>query len=342
MHTNDERRCVPISVLIPLRRIYEFSLKTAVLLSSLSLAAVFHSLWCQVNIFNKESCKRIHKKPLRRTNKSRYRKASFTAEASLAFPVFFFAVLYLLQMFRVLGAELEIAQAGITSAREAAVYSYAADRLAKGENATAERLLNVFDHKVIRDATMTGLFYARCDGERLKQAGVAQGIGGVWVDSEQKAEKTYAEIRYRVKPANVLTKEQSRYYVTKIVYRNWIGENGTSGKEATETDTVYMTEHGSVYHVKANCSYIKIEIEPVLAQHVGDRRNRSGAKYYACEFCKPVLKNGTQVYITEYGIRYHEVSTCSAIERNVKACSLEEVRKNYAPCSRCGQKGETE
>ena len=109
-------------------------------------------------------------------------------------------------MFRVLGAELEIAQAGITSAREAAVYSYAADRLAKGENATAERLLNVFDHKVIRDATMTGLFYARCDGERLKQAGVAQGIGGVWVDSEQKAEKTYAEIRYRVKPANVLTK----------------------------------------------------------------------------------------------------------------------------------------
>ncbi len=332
------------SVLMKIRHCTQFSVKTAVLLPSFSLFAVF----IQVTLKNmmKKSCERIRKVPCCQKRKSRCQNASLTVEASVAFPIFFFAVLYLIQMFGVLRAELTIAQAGITSAREVAAYSYVAERLAEGENAAAETILKVFDQKLVRDAAMTAVFYARCDNTLLKEAGVAQGLGGIWVNSEEAGDKNRAEIFYRVKPANVLTKERNRYYVLRIVYRNWTGEgkvNKGENEGADESNIVYMTEHGTVYHVSRTCSHIKIDIEAVWPKDVGDRRNMSGAKYYACEFCSPELNKLSQVYITEYGTRYHAFSSCSAIKRNVRECSLEEVGQKYPACSRCGKKegGET-
>ena len=323
-----------ISVLMFIRRHFRFSIKAAAFLPSPSLVAAFIYQRFQ---FGKKTCERTNKNSLRQRNKSRYQRASLTVEASVAFPAFFFAVLYLIQMFGVLRAELMIAQAGITSAREAAVFSYAAERLADGENAAAQTLLEIFDREIVRDATMTGVFYVRCDAEALRRARVAQGLGGIWVDTEEDNDKQREEIYYRVKPSNVLSTERVRYYVLRIVYRNWTGEGRTvtNGEEMTE-DTVYMTEHGSVYHLDRLCSHIRIATDAVLAEAVGDERNVSGARYYACEFCSPVLQRGTQVFITSYGTRYHASSTCSAIKRNVRECSLEEVRQTYPPCSRCG------
>lgn len=337
-----ERRCIPISVLMFLRRIKKLSLKTAVFLTSPSLTAVFIYLWLQFKNSINETCEKIHKNPLCRKDKGRYRSASLTVEAAVAFPVFFFAVLYLLQMFSVLRAEVVIAEAGITSAREAAAYSYAAERLADGENAVAETLLDLFGRKVVRNATITGVFYGRCDLAVLKQAGVAQGGSGIWVDTTEAGEKMQVEIYYRVKPANVLSEERGSFYVMRLVYRNWTGERGTgdaAGPNAEqEKETVYMTEHGKVYHLDKNCSHIKIEVKEVLSGQIEEERNSSGAKYYACEFCSPVIKNGGKVYITEYGTRYHALSSCSAIKRNVKECFLEDVQKTYNPCSRCKKK----
>ncbi len=331
------------SVLMKIRHCTKFSVKTAVLLPSLSLFAVF--IYPNFKNMMKKSCERIRKVSRCQKRKSRYQNASLTVEASIAFPVFFFAVLYLIQMFGGLRAELTIAQAGITSAREVAAYSYVAERLADGESAAADTILKVFDQKIVRDAAITSVFYARCDNSLLKEAGVAQGLGGIWVDSKETGEKTRAEIFYRVKPANVLTKERNRYYVLRIVYRNWTGEGKVHKAEeenAGKSNIVYMTEHGAVYHLSRTCSHIKIDIEAVRPKDVGERRNLSGAKYYACEFCSPELSKLAQVYITEYGTRYHAFSSCSAIKRNVRECSLEEVGQTYPACSRCGKKEEGE
>jgi len=332
-----------ISVLMPVRQLYSSPVKTAVLSRFPSLIAVFTYLCCKLFLSFNNTCGKTHKHPVGRRSKGRYQNASLTAEASMAFPVFFFAVLYLLQMFTVLRAELSVAQAGITSAREAAAFSYVAERLAKGENAVAETVLEVFDQKIVRDATLTGVFYSRCDEELLKRAGVAQGLGGIWVNSEESDERTRTEIYYRVSPANVLAEQKSKYYVMRLVYRAWTGEGGEKKEEETpkeEKETVYMTEHGSVYHIKRDCTYIKIDVAGVWAEKIDKERNESGAKYYACEFCSPVLTKGAQVFITEYGTRYHAKSTCSAIRRNVKECSLTEVKEKYPVCSKCGAKGE--
>jgi hypothetical protein len=153
-------------------------------------------------------------------------------------------------------------------------------------------------------------------------------------------DKIKTEVYYRVQPTNVLAQEKGKYYVMRLVYRNWTGEGGdlTGGEaDAEEQGIVYMTEHGRVYHIRRDCSYIKIDVTAVLSEAIGGKRNASGAKYYACEFCSPVLRNGTQVFITEYGTRFHALSSCSAIKRTVKECVLEEVRESYPACSRCGK-----
>lgn len=288
----------------------------------------------------KNTCGKVRNNPLRQRGKGRYRNASLTVEAAVAFPVFFFAVLYLIQMFSVLRAELTIAEAGITSAREVAAFAYAAERMTEGEIAAADKLLELFDQKIVRDATMTAVFYANCDREVLEEGTVAQGAGGIWVSTEDKTDKTEAEIYYRVKPRNVWREEAGRYYVMRLVYRPWIGEGGTEGSAAESTESgeiVYMTEHGSVYHTNPYCTYIKIDVTPVDVCEVEYKRNSSGAKYYGCEFCSFAFATDT-VYITEYGTRYHTVSSCSAIARNVREVSLEEVKESYRICSKCEKK----
>ncbi len=331
-----------ISVLMKVRQLYKISVKTAVLFRFPSLIAVFTYLYCNIFFIIKNTCGKTHKHSLGRRRKGRYQNASLTVEASVAFPVFFFAVLYLLQMFTVLRAEVSIAQAGIASAREAATFSYVAERLADGENAVAKTVLELFDQKIVRDATLTGVFYSRCDEELLKDARVAQGIAGLWVNSEEDGDKKRAEITYRISPVNVLAEQKSKYYVMRLVYRNWTGEGREIGKEESseeQKETVNMTKNGTVYHVKKDCSYIKIDVTGVWGEEIDKERNESGAKYYACEFCSPELAKGVLVYITEYGTRYHARSTCSAICRNPKECSLADVKEKYSACSKCGAKG---
>lgn len=274
-----------------------------------------------------------------------------TVEAALAFPVFFFAVAYLIQMFFIVRAEVNIAEAAITSARDIAAYSYTAERLADGENAVAEKILELFDEKIVRDAAISGLFYARCDKEVLKQAHAGQGIGGMWVDTEEVGGKIRTEIKFRVQPPNFFEKEQPRSYTMKIVYRHWTGEGKTNigggrgdkgdSEEESETRIVYMTEHGSVYHEKKSCSHIKVKTEAVTLEAVGGLRNSSGGIYYACDYCSPGGDEATTVYVTEYGTRYHAVSSCSAISRNVKEVYLDEVEDRYRACSKCGTQEET-
>lgn len=309
---------------------------------SSSLTAVFKFPLRLIHTMIKESCVKNHEKSLRQKKKSRYQSASLTVEASVAFPVFFFAVLYLIQMFSVLRAEVAIAEAGITSAREISVYSYATERLAEGEVAQADKLLSLFDQKIVRDASMTALFYARCDQRILEEGKVAQGLGGIWVNTEEDGDRVRASIQYRVTPVNVWKPEKGRYYTMRIVYRPWTGDKeagGTGSPEQTQdTGIVYVTKYGTVYHVDRNCTYIKIDTREIHTDRLENERNESGAKYYPCEFCSPSAC--VEVYITDYGTRYHSTSSCSAIRRQVMEVSLEKVKDTHRSCSKCGKKTE--
>lgn len=242
-------------------------------------------------------------------------------------------------MFLVLRAELVIAQTGITSARQAAVFSYVGDRLKEGEEADANRLFEVFDRAIVKDLSATAVFYARCDRELLHNAGVAVGLGGMWVDTLTEGKKNSYDIYYRVQSLIPFLSAEKRYYSIHLVARNWIGEGKLKKEkkeeEKTEDKTVYLAENATVYHLYKNCHYINIKPRSVAVTLLSGERNDSGARYYPCEFCKPTLPPGTYVFITKFGTRYHAVSTCSAIERNPKEVSLSEVKDKLPVCSKC-------
>ena len=107
-----------------------------------------------------------------------------------------------------------------------------------------------------------------------------------------------------------------------------------------DTEYVFVTETGTVYHRSETCTYLKPSVRSVSGNILGTLRNNSGAKYYPCEVCKPASGSSIAglVYITNYGTRYHSSSKCSAIERNYKKVPLSEVEGILPPCSKCGGK----
>lgn len=328
-----------LSVLMFFGKRKRFSKESAASLISPSQAAGSKKRWFQFTNQRKKSCDKGSKNPLHQRNKNRYRSASLTVEASFAFPVFFFAVFYLLQMFVVLRGELNIASSGISSAREVAAYSYAVERLTDEDDAIASKLLDIFSQDVVKDATVTSLLMLRCDDELLSRGGVGQGYGGFWAHAEEEGGKTKVEIAYRVKATNPWGINRSNYYRLRLVYKDWAGD-GKRKSNQTKEDVVYMTEHGTVYHTNRFCSSINVTVSGVSVAEVEQKRNASGAKYGACSFCAPELSSGRMVYITAKGTKYHATSSCSAITRNVKECSLEEVKDTYRQCSKCGKKEE--
>lgn len=293
-------------------------------------------------------CGKVRKNPLRRKNKSRCRNASLTVEAAFVFPIFFFSVFYLLQMFTVLRSELTIAEAGIASARDAAAFAYVTERFEGGEIVAAKKLFELFDKKLVRDAAFTTVFYERCDEKLLNYAGVAQGLGGMWVESQKGEGTVRLQVRYRVRPPNPLFPDRTEYYYSNLVYREWTGTGKISKQklpgtaEEPKEQVVYLAENATVYHWYKDCTYIHIKTSAVNGNKIDSERNANGARYYACEFCEPVISKNSMVYITKYGTRYHAVSTCPAIERKPGECSLEEAQKKYGECMKCSARKEKE
>ena len=99
-----------------------------------------------------------------------------------------------------------------------------------------------------------------------------------------------------------------------------------------------MTEQGKVYHIKRTCTYLEPTVNALPYQLLAEKRNSSGGKYYACDFCteQASYAEGQMIYITQYGNRFHVSATCSAIKRNIRTLSKEEAAKVYPVCKKCG------
>jgi len=127
----------------------------------------------------------------------------------------------------------------------------------------------------------------------------------------------------------------------RIYTRAWIGESIIDKGETTENEseqTVYITEKGSVYHIKESCTYLNPVVTSVCYSDVDSLRNSSGGKYYPCELCckNKTININSLIYITSYGERYHSDRGCRGIEKNYKAVKLSEVT-GRRKCSKCGK-----
>lgn len=98
--------------------------------------------------------------------------------------------------------------------------------------------------------------------------------------------------------------------------------------------TVYVTPHGSVYHLSTACPYLDLSVRAVPGADVNTLRNKDGKIYYRCTDCCRSGDAGGQVYVTDYGTNYHADLLCSGLKRTVEAIPVSGVGSRHV-CSRC-------
>ena len=144
-------------------------------------------------------------------------------------------------------------------------------------------------------------------------------------------------IDYRVHPVISLIGFKSFLVESRYYGHAWTGYDISGGREAGETteELVYVTEHGSVYHRDIGCKYLCPSVRNVPYNQVGKLRNKDRSKYYPCQDCGSGVSGGN-VFITDYGERYHSRVDCPGLKRNIYTIPISEVG-GKAPCSGCGQ-----
>ena len=252
-------------------------------------------------------------------------KASATLEASLLIPIFIYAVMTVAYFIYALGVKVHISQALYNETRQLARFVY---MMKDNDNTPTNALI-----------------YAKAQAEFINELGInyatthniVGGNVGLLISNKDIINDNNdikLALSYTIRnPFNIFGVgnfkcEQS--YVAKA----WLGESNLGDKESDSSMLVYITMQGEVYHRSSECTYLKPVISAVNINSINDYRNSSGAIYYECERCASNVLS-ENVYITEYGTRFHTTPNCSEIKRNIICVKLSEVSDRRA-CSKCG------
>lgn len=243
--------------------------------------------------------------------------ASITIEASLAVPVFFFAVLTFFYMFEVMAIRTSIRSGMQYAGKTAAEKTYLISVVTPGQL-----------EKDIIEAV---------GSERLARSVVEGGSSGIHCEGSRMSFKTSIleiKVSYRVKLPVPLADGVSVPMEEQMRFKGWSGYEKT-GFGGEDDETVYVTENGMVYHRDYHCTYLDLSVRAVAAENVEGLRNESQGKYHACERCMG-SRIPASVYITDYGDRYHSTLGCSGLKRTVYAIPLSEAA-GKGVCSKCGK-----
>ncbi|MCR4996891.1 MAG: hypothetical protein K6A61_06260 [Butyrivibrio sp.] len=261
--------------------------------------------------------------------------ASMTVEASLVLPLFIFFFANLMVMFNVIKVQSDIEaalhQVGNEIALRAFDVSFAENAAGIGSDANAIKgVVSVsYASSKVREYLGTGI-------DRSCVAGGLNGLGYMRSDVTNGGDIVDIVVDYKVKPLIPVagfTKfpVEGRYYA-----HAWTGYKiaGAAGGGDPEEEIVYVTEHGEVYHRNISCKHLKVSVRSTSLQGIDKLRNNDGSKYYPCEYCAGKIAAG-DVFITDYGNRYHGKVDCAGLKRKIYTILISEVGARR-PCSDCG------
>lgn len=252
--------------------------------------------------------------------------ASMTLEAACVLPWFLFAMLAVMQFFKVVTISCAVLSGMQDTAKDMAAYAY------------IQRLGVSAGDGLASDLIAGGLSaaYAKGSVERKASFDADDGTLHLWKSSFLEGDIIDLAVTYNAQNTYTLLPIPKVKSVLRARVRAWTGRdgNGSTSQEEGENqeETVLITETGTVYHTDENCTYLKLSIRRVDRAAISGLRNRSGAKYHACERCGG---GGSSVFITDYGDRYHSSVSCSGLKRTIKRVPVSEV-KNRRRCSKCG------
>lgn len=279
--------------------------------------------------------------------------ASLTVEASLALPLFLFLFISLLYFIQIITLQ-EVLQEAITETgliMAKATYFYSdfqdvEDAKAADTSILEEGIqigLQELTGAIINNVVLKYIVASRLNIDIANNSLIVGGFDGIRFEGSKVLEGNDdidIIIRYRIRIPIRIFGPKEMDMIQRVRVRGWKGYQLPPlyvivEEDDNEEGIVYITESGTVYHLKRTCSHLNITIETVIGKPTW-QRNNNGGKYYPCEACckgnEPEL--GTY-YITPYGDRYHTNRGCSTIKRTVKEVPLSEVN-DRAPCKRCG------
>ncbi len=264
---------------------------------------------------------------------SQMAKASMTIEAALALPLFLFFLLQIMSSISMLELQSRLDAALHQTGNQMAFAGHLYQKTTGG--AIPDGIANV----ALTEGYARNQIVSYAGREYLEHSAIcrkAAGLSFTGTKIMQENDRIDICLSYEIEPLFPILgwgglHRQQRYYA-----RAWTGYSvEDSFSDMTQTDPmVYVTKTGSVYHINRNCTYLAPLTESVSADAVGEKRNSSGGKYYACEICGSRALTGT-VYITEYGSSYHSLLNCSRLQRTIYTIPLSQVG-GRGRCSKCG------
>lgn len=268
---------------------------------------------------------------------SAFFKCSLTIEASLALPLFVFAVFILVYPLKIIDAEIRYQAELEELTKNVSVSGY----LEK----TASDLIGENIQEYSR--AVTGVITA-ADAAFSSDADIL----GVTVPTEI------------ILPAddNEIVKVSAEAYVSfpfsdainiggtfvRFVSRRraWTGRDGGAGSAYKETvtdvpegedKTVWVAANAPEsgrYHLSPECHYIANTVTAVPASSIPSLRSADGSRYKPCSSCHPGTA-GT-VFIFKSGGSYHATAQCKAVQAYVTETAESEAQKRgLSPCSYC-------
>lgn len=269
-------------------------------------------------------------------------RASITVEAALVMPLFILAVVSLIQILIFMNVQLKIQSALYHQSMKVAGYSFLAESV---EECLPDELMNG-DYKAAVSIVENGIT------EVLVKYMVEEELGDKffqtpWVDGG----KNGIDVIFSLNPAQRDIDVTLRYEL-RLMYNifgidnipviartrisRWSGTTRIERKneENENTDCVYITKSGTVYHTYKDCTYLSVKLTRVKYQEIDSKRNASGGKYYPCSVCCKNKGSLDYVFISKYGESYHSDNKCKTIYHNILEVSAEDV-KDRSLCSKC-------
>lgn len=212
-------------------------------------------------------------------------KGSMTVEAALVLPLFLVGVLTILSLINMIKTTMEMEMKLHKTAREAAVYGYAADKITGGREGDWIRLKLVYpispDVKGIGFHTL--LVETHCNVH------IFNGYDATKGDSIGKSE----EYVYITQEGNVYHKKRECKYINVSIQaiagkeaalkRNEDGKKfypcpkcGNISRSELKKSIVFITDYGVKYHTSLRCPDLKRSVQTIPLSEVGGRPPCSG------------------------------------------------------------------
>lgn len=259
-------------------------------------------------------------------------RGSITIETALSLPLFLFFCIQIISLISLIQLHSALEAALHQEVAQAAIQSYAADKL--GIDLSAGGGLLEKEYVKTRVIGRVGRGY-------LDDSMIEGGSGGIHIllaEEEDEQDTVDVILFYHVRPMINLLGFQRFTMANRCRMKAWTGyrtEEGSLSGEGAE-ELVYITETGSVYHKSRNCSHLALSIRAVETDSLSVLRNDDGGKYYPCEHCGE--GSGFVVFLTDQGNRYHRSLSCSGLKRTIYTVSISEAG-GRGPCSRCSGTG---